>query len=126
MYRTEARPSASPAAAPAKHHGEDVRRHAARDIGGLRADGHANADFAAALQHGVIEHTVQADAGQQQRDGGEEERQHGQQALAHGLRADQFRLRADVADAEFRARARHFAAQRGGQRQRVGADWCAR
>ena len=70
-----------------QHHGEDIHGHPPRDVAGLRADRHANADFAPPLQHGVVEHAVQADAREQQRDRREEQRQHRQQPLADGLRA---------------------------------------
>ena len=104
-----------------QHHGEDAGGDATRDVAGLRADRHADADFAAALQHRVIEHAVEPDGGEQQRDAGEEEGQHGEQALADGVRFDDLRLRADVADAEFGTGARDFLPKDRGQRERVGA-----
>ena len=88
---------------------------------GLRADRHPNADFAAALQYRVVEHTIQADTREQQRNHGEEQRQHRQQPLADSLRVRHFLLGSDVADAKFRPRARHFPAQDRSHRQRVGA-----
>jgi len=35
-----------------------------RDVAGLRANRHTNADFVTALQHGVVEHAIEADARQ--------------------------------------------------------------
>jgi hypothetical protein len=35
-----------------------------RDIAGLRANRHTNADFVTALQQGVVEHAIEADARQ--------------------------------------------------------------
>ena len=55
-----------------------------RDVTGSGAERHTNADFAAALQHRVIQHTVQADGGESQSDDGKEQRQHGQQPFADG------------------------------------------
>jgi hypothetical protein len=100
MYRTDAIPSATPASAPTSTMAKISTVTRPRDASGRRADGHANADLAPPLQHGIVQHAIQADGREQQRDRREEQRQHGQQPLAHGLRPHQIRLRADVVDAE--------------------------
>src|ERR1700693_5109114 len=80
-----------------------------RDIAGLRSNRHTNADFVTALQHGVVEHTIEADTRQRQGDNCEKKPQQRQQPLAYGLRFVDLQLCTDVAHAELGPRPWHFA-----------------
>ena len=66
-------------------HQEDIESHNAHDASTSRANRHADTDLAAALEDGVVEDSVESDAGEEQRDGGKEGGEHGDQALANGL-----------------------------------------
>ena len=107
MYRIDPIPSARPASAPTSTIAKTsmVTRRATSPV--CCADCHANADFKPSLQHGVVEHAIEPDAGEQQRNNREEERQHRQQPLADGVLLVQLRLCSDIADAEFGAPPRH-------------------
>ncbi len=48
-----------------EHHREDFHGHVPRNIAGWRAKRHANADFVPPLEHGVVEHAVEADTRKQ-------------------------------------------------------------
>ncbi len=87
-------------AASERDHQEDIESHNAHDAGTSRANRHADTDLAAALENGVVEDSVESDAGEEQRDGGKEGGERGDQALANGLVADQIELRGDVRDAK--------------------------
>src|SRR5882757_2483626 len=106
-------------AASERGHQQDIASHNAHDASTSRANRHADTDLAAALEHGVIEHSVEPDAGEQQRDGGKEGGQHGEQALANGLVAEQIELRGDVRDAKAVVALRDELAEGAGEGERV-------
>ena len=56
-----------------EHQSEDLHGDDVHDAAGLCADRHADADFAAPLEDGIVEHTVEADSGEQQCDYREEQ-----------------------------------------------------
>src|ERR1700733_7682220 len=51
-------------AASKRDHLEDIQRHNAYDAGTSRANRHADTDLAAALEDGVVENSVESDAGE--------------------------------------------------------------
>src|SRR6185295_11434090 len=53
----------------AENHDEDFRSYATGDVWSLSSDRHADSDFAAPLENGVVEDAVESDAREQQRDG---------------------------------------------------------
>src|SRR5205823_7497257 len=59
-------------AASKRDHQEDVGSHNPHDASTSRANRQADTDLAAALEHGVVEHSVESYAGEEQRDGGKE------------------------------------------------------
>src|SRR6266403_3582753 len=92
-----------------------------RDIAGLRANRHTNADFVTALKHRVVEHAIEADTRQQQCNNCEKKRQHCQKTLADGLRLVDLLLGTDIAHTEPGPRPWHFLTQSLRERERVGA-----
>src|SRR2546421_4868566 len=92
-----------------------------RDIASLRANRPSNADSMTALQHGVVEHTIEADPRQQQGDNCEKQRQHCQKPLADALRLVDLQLSTDVAHAKLGPRPWHFLTQGLREREWVGA-----
>ena len=84
-----------------------------------RANRHADPDLAAALKDGIVEDSVESDAGEEQRDGGKEGGEHGDQALANSLVADQIELRGDVRDAKAVVALRDELAEGAGEGERV-------
>ena len=106
-------------AASERDHQEDIESHNAHDAGTSRANRHADTDLAAALEDGVVEDSVESDAGEEQRDGGKEGGEHGDQALANGLVAEQIELRGDVRDAKAVVALRDELAERAGEGERV-------
>jgi len=87
-------------AASDRDHQEDIESDNAHDAGTGRANRHADTDLAAALEYGVVEDSVESDAGEEQRDGGKEPGEGSKQALANGLVTDQIELGGDVGDAQ--------------------------
>ena len=87
-------------AASERDHEEDIERHNAHNAGPGRANRHADTDLTAALEDGIVEDSVESDAGEQQRDGGKEGGEGGDQAFANGLVADQIALGRGVRDAK--------------------------
>ncbi len=83
-----------------RDHEEDIESDELCDASTSRANRYADTDLAAALEDGVIEDSVESDAGEEQRDGGKESGEHGDQALTNGLVTDQIELRGDVRDAK--------------------------
>jgi hypothetical protein len=106
-------------AASERDHQEDIESHNAHDASTSRANRHADTDLAAALGDGVVEDSVESDAGEEQRDGGKEGGEHGDQALANGLVADQIELRGDVRDAKAVVALRDELAEGVGEGERV-------
>src|SRR5882757_3998060 len=53
-------------AASERDHLEDIESHNAHDASTSRANRHADADLSAALEDGVVEHSVESDAGEKQ------------------------------------------------------------
>ena len=91
----------------------------AGDAADARADGDADADFAFALEDGVVQHAVKANGGEQEGDGGEEQRERGEEAFADGLVVDEFLLGLHVADAVGWVGLPDQATERGRERERV-------
>ncbi len=102
-----------------RDHLEDIESDKANDAGTSRANRHADADLAAALEDGIVEDSVESDAGEEQRDGGKKGGEHGQQALANGLIADQIELGGGVGDAKTVVALRNELAKGVGEGERV-------
>ena len=105
-----------------KNHGENIDGHQSCDATSLSAYGHANADFASALQHRVVEHAVQADPRQHKRDNREKQGQHCEQPFADRVGLIDLELCTDAAYAELGAGARDLLPQSRSENERIGTE----